>query len=78
MWGVGWDINGLAGAHGRFFAPKSEFELAFEEGKGFLKIVAMGSRAAAGCSNTTLTTNLSQLFCRNEGASTRCFGITVE
>jgi hypothetical protein len=48
MWGVGWDINGLAGAHDQFFVPKGEFDLAFEEGKGFLKIVAMGSRAAPG------------------------------
>ena len=48
MWGVGWDINGLAGAHDQLFVPKGKFDLAFEEGKGFLKIMAMASRAAAG------------------------------
>ena len=48
MWGVGWDINGLAGARDQLFVPKGKFDLAFEEGKGFLKIVAMANRAAAG------------------------------
>jgi hypothetical protein len=32
IWGVGWDINGLAGAHDQLFVPKDEFDLALEEG----------------------------------------------
>jgi len=38
----------FAGPHRRFFAPEGGFDLAFEQGKGFLKVVAMGRRAAAG------------------------------
>jgi hypothetical protein len=41
-------INGLDDAHDQLFVPKGEFDLAFEEGKGFFKIMAMASRPPPG------------------------------
>ena len=48
MRSVGRDVNRFAGMEGRLRAAESGFHLAFEEDKGFLEVVAMRGRTAAG------------------------------
>src|ERR1700730_2792143 len=48
VWSVGGDVDGFACADCGSGAPEGGLEFAFEQGKGFLKIVAVGRWAAAG------------------------------
>ena len=48
MRSVGRDVQGLTVAEGRLRAAESGFHLAFEEDKGFLEVMAVRWRTAAG------------------------------
>ena len=45
---IGRDAEGLAGVNHRFFSAEGGFDLAFKDGEGFLEVVPMRRRAAAG------------------------------
>jgi len=45
---IGRDVDRLSYFHIHFFAPKGECDLAIEEGKRLLEVVAMGRRSPAG------------------------------